>query len=140
VNDAAELIEDLQILLDTNAPLAQRSVDVQADMMIDQVQSRLRQEFNADPTLPSVILTVNGQTIGTVTPASLARSMVTAGEPSLAQSDYGAGDRIALPGDSTRYRLLAFVCTVCRVTTYRMYYDERAFPACPEHGHMRFVE
>jgi len=139
VNEAAELIEDLQILLDTNAPPASRTVDVKADLMIDQVQSRLRLEFNADPTLPCVMLTVEGEVVGLVTRGSFARSTGTAGEPSPSPYELGVGERMTLPGESTRYRLLAFECAICGSKAHRVYYDERDLPDCSQHVGMRFM-
>jgi hypothetical protein len=55
-----------------------------------------------------------------------------------AGDDIGRGERIQLPGMSTRYRLLEFFCPRCKQphAQYRIYYDEENLPVCPDHGLM----
>lgn len=52
--------------------------------------------------------------------------------------EVGQGERIQLPGISTRYRLLEFTCSRCArpEPQYRIYYDDEDLPTCPDHGSM----
>jgi hypothetical protein len=49
----------------------------------------------------------------------------------------GSGEGIQLPGESGRYRLLAFTCPQCEAKAYRIHFDERELLCCsPNHGVM----
>ena len=139
MNEVAELIEDLEVLLDTNAPPASRTVNIDANLTIDQVQFRLRREFNAIPSVPCVQLVVAGAVVGLVTRRSLARADDTVGGASANPYEFGAGERMTLAGNSTRYQLLAFECSECGLKAHRVFYDERDLPGCAQHGGMRLV-
>jgi len=72
-------------------------------------------------------------------------AQVTLGGPA---ADVGAGERAALPGLSTRYRLLVFSCahrecpvcpqSDCKAQKFRIYYDDRDLPVC-DHDGVRMV-
>jgi hypothetical protein len=55
--------------------------------------------------------------------------------------EVGQGERIQLPGISTRYRLLEFTCSRCARPgpEYRIYYDDEDLPTCPDHGPMELL-
>ena len=60
---------------------------------------------------------------------------------SVSGNEIGHGERLQLPGASTRYRLLKFTCPDCdQPPEYRIFYDEEDLPVCREHGQMGKME
>lgn len=50
---------------------------------------------------------------------------------------HGDGDGATLPGESTRYALLRFVCATCKSTAYQVHVGMSGAPMCPNnHGPM----
>lgn len=134
VYDESELIEDLQMLVDRNAPATSESIDVTGAATFDQVQHQIGTYLRAGGAPPAVTIMVGEASAGVVTRESLERSDGTAAEPT-APYELGAGERLQLPGYSTRYRLLEFACSRCPDPVYRIYYDARDLPSCA-HGQM----
>lgn len=129
--NTAELIDDLHGLVVATAPAARESIDVANGDTIDEVQFRLTRYFRAEGAPSAVNLMVGAIHVGVVTRESLRHYSATAAEP----YEIGVGERMALAGASTRYKLLTFTCPHCPDLAYRVYYDERYIPACA-HGRM----
>lgn len=131
---STELVEDLQVLVDWDAEPTARSIDIDTASTIDQALHQVAEFFRAEPGQAAVSLMVGDALAGVATRRSLKRAGGTAGGSS-DPYELGAGDRIQLPGQSVRYRLLTFACSACSELAYRIYYDLRDLPACA-HGNM----
>jgi len=131
------LIEDLSSLVDEDARPAPHIIEVTGGTA-DAVQSELKRMFRSDPRLTAVTVSIKGKTVGPITRKSLGESLRTAGSPGDSSYEVGEGERPVLAGDSTRYRLLGFICAKDDSKAYRIFYDERDLPSCPHHGPMEF--
>jgi hypothetical protein len=124
-------------------------VDPEQDRAPD-VAWRLDALFREHPEYRGVALRIegipeaDGPDIGVSSHARVRSSFGAAGVGAPAGSrggaDWGAGDRAALPGTSTQYRIVLFVCLVCGQGAARAYYDARLVPECTAaHGPMELV-
>jgi hypothetical protein len=134
-DNTSELIEDLRILVVPGLTEARASMDISDAVTVDEVQDKLRSYFLTKDASASVKLMAADAPVGVVTRESFLLSGGTLAE-SPASARMGAGGGLELPGVSTRYGLLRFTCSECD-PQYRVYYDERNWPAC-EHGKMTF--
>lgn len=125
-NEAAEFVETLQMFVDDEARDTV-VMDVTNSSTPEAVQSRLEQYFESAGASSAVTLIYRGMFVGVVTLTSLGLSRGTAGGSS---TSTGAGDQITLPGESSRYRLLKFVCPQCSHEEYRVFYDPADLPSC----------
>ena len=98
------------------------------------VQIRLEKYFRTPGAADAVTLVAAGECLGVVSRKSLGPPGITAGDPGAAPYEVGGGERLALPGLSTRYRLLKFCCRRCPAEAFGMHYDTRGLPACGQ-GH-----
>ncbi|CCK28394.1 hypothetical protein BN159_4015 [Streptomyces davaonensis JCM 4913] len=124
-------------------------VAVDADPHQDRVAPlarRIAALFRDHPTYEGVAIRVpgaaDGAGIGISTRARIRESLGVAGTqapPGGAAADWGAGDRAGLPGVSTHYRALLFVCRTCGGGELRAYYDAGNLPRCTAHGVMELV-
>jgi hypothetical protein len=138
VDHSSELIYELQLLIDPHAPPAVHQIDLTGRPTIDEAQYVLREYFSAVGATSAVTVMVSGTAIGVVTRKRLDEFAGTAADGGAATAyTMGSGERIHLPGEATRYRLLAFACPQCTATAYRIFHDERELPRCPSsHGVM----
>lgn len=86
----------------------------------------LEKLFDSDSGLDHVAVVVGSVVVGGT---SRAHVLLPEGERAV-----GDGDGATLPGYSSQYALLAFVCGVCERVTYRLHLDPREEPVCPD-GH-----
>lgn len=128
---AGELAGELQLLIDDRAPATEQTIDMSEAHTLDSARFLLGRYFERKPAVPAVTVVLGGRRVGVVTRERLQGI----GDVTAASPEVGAGERIQLPGDSTRYRLLEFVCMQCPATAYRVYYDQRDLPFCA-HGLM----
>jgi hypothetical protein len=127
-----QLVKDLRVLVDPAVAQADERLDVSQNLKLSAARRRIKQYFDAHEAVSAVTVFVTPWRVGVITRDSLGatgRMAGTAAEP----SQVGTGDRIQLPGASTRYRLLTLRCASCGVTAHRVFYDPRDLPAC-EHG------
>jgi len=127
------LIRDLQVLVDEKAPEAVYSIDVADADTLDEAQGLLEDYFGASDAPEAANVMVGATRVGTATRHTLEQSDQTAAEPGPA-SEVGVGERIQLPGISTRYKLLKFTCSCGPAVAYRIHYEERNLPICPKDG------
>lgn len=135
MNTDSELIEDLHPLIDREASLVANHIDLTGVATIDEAQFRLREYFRTEGASVAVTVEVSGVITGVVTRMRLQEYEGTAGgDPRGSQTvtSMGSGERIQLPGQS-RYRLLEFACPIGDTKAYRIQYEERDLPHCPEH-------
>ncbi|WP_432893407.1 hypothetical protein ACQPYH_20040 [Kribbella sp. CA-245084] len=83
----------------------------------------LEELFGSDPALEQVAVVVGSAVVGGTSRAHVLMS----GEQERAVGD---GDGATLPGYSSQYELLSFVCGVCGRVTYRLHLDPREVPVC----------
>lgn len=133
--EIARLKEELgAVLFDPDAPAASELVAVPATATFNDVQNRLEKYFRTPGAANAVTLVAAGERLGIVSRKSLGPPGMTAGDPSTAAYGVGDGERLALPGLSTRYKLLKFRCRQCSAEAFGMHYDTRGLPACGQ-GH-----
>jgi hypothetical protein len=133
-SDVDELIGELKPLTVQGAEPASYSLVVSGMPTFEAAEFKLGEYFDANPAIDEINLVIAGRQAGVVSRQSLQRDAVRmAGD--LPASQVGAGERMQLPGFSTRYRLLEFTCPHC-ASQYRIHYDERDIPACA-HGQMK---
>ncbi|MGE5291829.1 MAG: hypothetical protein ACM3ML_32470 [Micromonosporaceae bacterium] len=107
----------------TDEELAHACADIAARMPVDPALERWEPESAAPKPAP-----LEQRRQATVAPPDREdRVQVPLGGPS---AEPGAGERAQLPGMSSRYRALTFVCPQCKAREYRVYYDERDLPVC----------
>jgi hypothetical protein len=132
--EVEELIAELKPLTAPGAGPADQTLILPDVPTFEAAEFRLAEYFAANPVVDDVNLVIAGRLAGVVSRKSLERDAGRmAGDPSAPQ--VGAGERMQLPGFSTRYRLLEFTCPHC-VSQYRIHYDERDIPVCA-HGRMK---
>jgi hypothetical protein len=127
------LISDLRVLVDEKAPEAAHSFDVDSAGTVDEAQWLLQEYFGGSDAPEAANVMVGTTRVGTATRQTIEQSGRTAAEPGSA-SEVGVGERIQLPGISTRYRLLKFSCPTCAVAAYRIHYDEENMLTCAKDG------
>jgi hypothetical protein len=123
-----------RVLFDLHAPAAPELVAVLVTATLNDVQNQLHKYFRTPGAADAVTLVAAGEHLGVVSRESLGPPGMTAGDPGAAQDGLGAGERLTLPGLSTRYKLLKFRCRRCWAETSGMYNDTRGLPACGQ-GH-----
>jgi hypothetical protein len=133
--EKSKLIRDLQVLVDEKAPKAPYYIDVADADTLDEAQGLLEDYFGASDAPKAANVMVGATRVGTATRHTLEQSGQTAAEPGPA-SEVGVGERIQLPGISTRYKLLKFACSMCPAVAYRIHYNERNLPTCSKDGRM----
>jgi hypothetical protein len=116
-------------LIDDAATRHDAVLDVTIDDRADQVSSRLMERFR-ERSVTAVMIRLDEQDVGVSTRDKVRSAVGVAG------GELGGGDRAGLPGRSTRYRAIKFICRTCNDIEVRSYYDEREIPACPAHGRM----
>jgi hypothetical protein len=93
----------------------------------------LEELFSSDSALEHVAVVVGSVVVGGT---SRAHVLLSAEQ----ERAVGDGDGATLPGYSSQYELLAFVCRVCGRVTYRLHLDPREVPVCPDgHGALERV-
>lgn len=137
--DRSRLEMDLAVLFDSSEPVTDDSIDVTDAVTINDVQIRLTRYFG-ESSGDAVVLTTKKRRLGVVSRKSFSLSGQTLGDPSGAY-EVGGGERLTLPGYSTRYRLLRFGCPKCDADPeYRIFYDARDLTVCPRgHGRMELA-
>jgi hypothetical protein len=116
----AKLTEELgDVLFDEDAPAAPELVAVSVTATFNDVKNKLEKYFRTPGAADAVTLGPPG---------------MTAGDPGAALDGIGSGERLTLPGVSTRYKLLQFRCRRCSAGAAWLHYDTRGMPAC-EQGH-----
>jgi hypothetical protein len=132
--EIVRLKEELGVaLFDPDASAAPELVAVPVTATFNDVQSRLENYFRMPGAADAVTLVAVGEFLGVVSRRSLGPLGMTAGDPGTPY-EIGGGERLALPGFSTRYRLLRFRCRQCSAESFWMHYDTRGLPACGK-GH-----
>lgn len=121
------------VLFDPDVPVAPDIVAVHATATFSDVQSVLEKYFRTPGAAYAVTVVAAGEQLGVVSRKSLGKPGMTAGDPG-ARYEVGDGDRLTLPGFSTRYRLLQFRCRQCAAQTTWIHCDTRGLPACQQ-GH-----
>ncbi|MGW7260264.1 hypothetical protein [Streptomyces sp. NPDC054834] len=109
-----------------------------------QVARRITALFDEHPEYRGVAIRVpgaaDGRGVGISSRARARDALGSAGgETPGAAADWGAGDRAALLGTSTGYRVLLFACPTCGSGAARAYYDAGDLPRCAAHGTMELV-
>ncbi|MFI5689802.1 hypothetical protein [Streptomyces sp. NPDC051636] len=111
-----------------------------------QVARRIEAVFQEHPEYRGVAIRVTGAAdgpgIGISSRARVREALGPAGAEAPGRgggTDWGAGDRAALTGTSTQYRILLFVCPTCGGGAARAYYDAGDLPRCAAHGTMELV-
>jgi hypothetical protein len=117
----------------TDEDLARACAEIAGRMPVDPELKR----WEPAPAAPEPIPLERPGPTAVAAPDREHRLQVTLGGPGY---EVGAGERAELPGLSTRYRPLTFVCPECGAVQYRIYYDERDLPVCQKDGDapMRF--
>lgn len=87
----------------------------------------LEELFDSDSALEQVAVVVGSVVVG-----GTSRTHVLLSEEQ--DRTVGDGDGATLPGYSSQYELLTFVCGTCGRVTYRLHLDPREVPVCPD-GH-----
>lgn len=87
----------------------------------------LEELFDSDSALEYVAVVVGSVLVGRTS-----RIHVLLSEEQ--ERTVGDGDGATLPGYSSQYELLMFVCGTCDRVTYRLHLDPREVPVCPD-GH-----
>jgi hypothetical protein len=129
-DETPQLVKDLQVLVDSTVAQADERLDLAENLKLSAARRRIKQYLDAHEAVSAVTVFVASWRVGVVTRDSLGATGRMAGsEP----SQVGTGDRIQLPGASTRYRMLTLRCATCGVTAHRVFYDPRDLPVC-EHG------
>jgi hypothetical protein len=132
--EIARLKDELgEVLFDPDAPAALELVAVPTTATLNDVQNRLESYFGTPGAADAVRLVAAGEFLGVVSRRSLGPLGMTAGD-SGSPYEIGGGERLALPGFSTRYRLLRFRCRQCAAEAFWMHYDTRGLPVCGK-GH-----
>jgi hypothetical protein len=99
-------------------------VDVPPDAGPVELARLLTAVLDADPNLETVLVIVGDRPIGRTSRSYL--HAVLAGPHRV-----GEAERATLPGQSTHYRAIGFICARCGRQAYRSFYDERYRPTCP---------
>jgi hypothetical protein len=132
--EIARLRDELgTVLFDPAAPDASDHVEVALTATFNDVQRELEKYFRSPDAADAVVLAAAGERLGVVSKKSLGLPGLTLADSS-GSPEVGAGERLALPGLSTQYKLLKFRCKRCDSNTFAMYNDTRSLGAC-ENGH-----
>ena len=101
-----------------------------AGTSLNDAAEALRRLLTAEGRLDRVRLIVGGDDVG-ATSSAYVRAILGM------QKDRGPGDevRAALPGESTRFSVIAFRCVTCGSRAYTAFYDDRYRPLCRTDGH-----
>jgi hypothetical protein len=112
----AKLTEELgDVLFDEDAPAAPELVAVSVTATFNDVKNKLEKYFRTPGAADAVTLVAAGERLGVVSRKSLGPPGMTAGDPGAALDGIGSGERLTLPGVSTRYKLLQFRCRLAAV-------------------------
>ncbi|MFZ3493202.1 hypothetical protein ACODT5_08210 [Streptomyces sp. 5.8] len=107
-------------------------LELPAGTSLDDAAAALGRLLAGDERLDRVVLVVGGEETG-ATSRSYARVV-------LGSTSRGPGDeaRAAVPGESTRFSVIAFRCDACGSRAYTAFYDDRYRPVCRvgDHGSM----
>jgi hypothetical protein len=127
----SEVLSAYAVLLDRTAT-AERAphIEVPAGVHVENVAGVVEWVLGADRGVTCVVLAVGGTVIGVTSRAHLVE---TFGRPHV--RSFGDADRATQPGESTRYRPVAFRCAQCGHITYTAFFDERYRPTCQTTGH-----
>jgi hypothetical protein len=129
--EIARIREELgTVLFDPDAPAASEVVAVPVTATFNDVLGKLEKHFKAPGTADAVVLVAAGERLGVVSRKSLGPPGMTAGVSGAAGYEAGGGERLVLPGFSSRYKLLKFRCRQCPAEIFVMHYDTRGLPAC----------
>jgi hypothetical protein len=136
--EVARLREELgAVLFDPDASATPELVAVPVTATLNDAQNRLEKYFRTLGAADAVTLVVAGERLGVVSRKSLGPPGMTVGDPGTASYEVGSGERLALPGLSTRYKLLKFRCRQCSAETFGMHYDTRGLSTCVR-GHRKW--
>jgi hypothetical protein len=125
------MADDYEILIDPEVGSGDAvRLEVPAGLPLGETATAVDAVLAADDAHNRIVLVVGGRSIGVTSRSYLVENFGPAQTRAL-----GDAERATQPGESTRYRVIAFRCAQCGRQAYTAFYDVRFHPVCDVAGH-----